>query len=100
MVTATKDAQVALWDREIEGENGEAIAAQIAIMFKNEDAAKAYRHARNEMIKVVKVLDLADGERLRCGDFVITGKARAGGGFEVPVWESVTVGRIRQLPLE
>lgn len=100
MARKAKNSQIGLWDRQIEGENGEAIATQVAIMFENEGAAKAYGRAKRQMIEIVKGLDLADGERLRCGDFVITGKARAGGGFEVPTWESVTVGDIRQLPVE
>jgi hypothetical protein len=39
---------------------------------------------------------LQDKELLRCGRFVVQGKARNGGGFEVPAWESVIPGDISE----
>lgn len=95
-MAVNEQAQTTIFDKTIESpEVEEAIETLMA--------AKAYakEHEVGKAQKLVKALaeqyDLQDGERLRCGAYVITGKRRGGGGFEVPVWEKTGVGRIDSL---
>jgi hypothetical protein len=76
-MTTKQDAQTGLWDREVEGvpELNDAIEA----MLENEEAAKGYSKAKGQVKKFVETLELKDGERVRIGQYVITGRGRSGG---------------------
>jgi len=93
-MAACKDNQSSMFDRTIESEE---IAAAIEVIpgisrgrhdeGDPEGAEDRADHRRG--------YDLKDGERLRCGGYIVTGKSR--GGFSVPTWEKVTVGTITDL---
>lgn len=42
----------------------------------------------------IEVHDIKPEETLRCGEYVIPGVQRRGGGFQVREWERTTIGRI------
>lgn len=92
---ATKeDAQGGLWDREIESPE---IEEAITRMFSNREAAKEYGKAREAIRRIIEEFNLGETERVRCGPYVIHGRARAGGGFSVPTWAKVGIGEITEL---
>lgn len=90
------DAQTGLFDRTIEWPELED-AIETLVTAREDGTLKAISKARALVKAVVEDHALQDGERLRCGAFVITGRERAGGGFEVPTWSKVTVGAIVSL---
>lgn len=53
--------------------------------------AKAAINARLALLP-----DLQDGQLVRVGRYTLPMKARAGGGFEIPTWEKVVVGKISE----
>lgn len=61
---------------------------------ETKEAAKQHADANRKIKTIAETLAIQDGERVRVGGYVITGKARNGGGFEVPTWEKVTVGAV------
>ena len=95
-MAAKKDSQTQLFDRTIESAELEA-ALELIMEWKDRWELKELAAARKTIKEVTEQHKLADGERLRIGQFVITGKARAGGGFEVPEWHKVTVGTIADI---
>jgi hypothetical protein len=59
------------------------------------DRNKRFNKAKKALAARIEAMDeLGDGQIIRCGNYTIKLKARAGGGFEVPTWEKMTVGRI------
>lgn len=54
------------------------------------------RYETGEIADKAEHYQLAEGQRLRVGEFIVTGKKRAGGGFEIPAWEKITVGSIKR----
>lgn len=94
-----EDQQSGLFDRVYDV--GETELAQLEANIRTDEstkkAAKENRKARAAIKTFCKGLDLKDGERVRIGRFVVTGRARNGGGFEIPAWESVTVKSIQAL---
>ena len=97
MAKAKDEAQLKMWDKEIESPE---LEAAIELIMENElDQAtrKELSKARKTIKSVTEQYELEDGQRLRCGRFVITGKGRSGGGFEVPQWAKTTVGKITEL---
>lgn len=93
-MNSREDAQSAMWDREVEIEGLEEALDKAE---KAKGPARTYTAARRDLKALLKGIELQDGERVRCGRFVITGKARAGGGFDIPAWETVVVGEVRAL---
>ena len=97
MSKAKDEAQLNMWDREIESPE---LENAIQIIMDNEldqETRKALSHARKTIKAVTEQYGLEDGQRLRCGRFVITGKGRSGGGFSVPQWSKTTVGKITEM---
>ena len=97
MATAKKDPQAGAFDRTIESPELEA-AVDLIVSWREEhgDELKEVAHARATIKAVTEQYALQDGERLRVGRFVITGKLRSGGGFEVPSWSKVVPGEIEE----
>lgn len=91
MPRTTRDPKPRLWDRELEDPELEQIIEEY---MDSREAAKSAVAAAAALKAKLKAL--ADGDRIRCGEFVITGKARNGGGFEVPAWQSVA-GRVERV---
>lgn len=96
MTSMQADPQSAMWEKEVESEALEDALATI-LDDDNKQIVKRVTKARRVVKQAVEDAKLEDGERLRCGPFVITGKARNGGGFEVPAWESVVAGSVSEL---
>jgi len=97
LAKAKEETQSRLWDKEIESPE---LEAAIQIIMDNEldqETRKKLSKARKTIKSVTEQYELEDGQRLRCGRFVITGKGRSGGGFEVPQWAKTTVGKITEL---
>lgn len=89
------DPQGQLFDRVIDDE---ALEAAVARFLDTKTLAKQHAKARKTLYDRLNELPaLEDGERIRIGRFVVEGKARAGGGFTVPKWESTGIGAIAEL---
>lgn len=86
-----EDSQAGLFDREIESDE---LEGAIEDYLNTQEDAKANAKAKKTIKSVTEQYDLREGERLRVGRFVIVGKRRSGGGFEVPAWSKVTAGKI------
>ena len=97
MAKAKDEAQLNMWDREIESPELEAAIELIMDNELDQATRKELGKARKTIKQVTEQYELEDGQRLRCGRFVITGKGRSGGGFEVPQWSKTTVGKITEL---
>lgn len=93
---ASQDMQGGLWDREIENAKLEDALATLENA-DNKAIAKRMRKAKALVKEVIEAEKLTDGERLRCGGYVVEGKGRSGGGIEVPMWSKVTAGKIKAL---
>lgn len=99
--------QSGMWDEEIENEQLEDALStlngfnmQLAI-FREKYATKDVNAARKLIKETIEAYsrehELAGGERLRVGRFVVTTRNRAGGGFEVPEWHKVLMGKFSLL---
>ena len=97
MAKAKEESQSRLWDREIESPELEAAIQIIMDSEIDQETRKELGRARKTIKQVTEQYELEDGQRLRCGRFVITGKGRSGGGFSVPQWSKTTVGKITEL---
>lgn len=86
-----RDLQMGLSDRSIEAPEVEE-ALERLMTAKENGTLKALTKARKTIKAVAETYKLEDGERVRCGEFVIIGRSRSGGGIEVPTWEKVVVG--------
>ncbi len=90
----TQDNQAGLWDRTVESPELEQAIMDII------DTRKAnIKHGRAQRKRKILLLEykLEHGERLRVGNYVITGKIKARGSFEVEETSSVGVGSITEL---
>ncbi len=84
-----KDSQGGLFDRTIENPD---LAASLAYLDDHRMYIKGIAEAQKVIKEAQEALELEDGERVRCGDYIITGKSRRGGGFAVPTWSKITMG--------
>ena len=87
MARVKSEDQPQLFDRVLEDPEFEEA---ISRMLDAAPAAKAHRKAKASVDIRVKDLKLKADERVRVGEFVITGFERNGGGFNVAAWTSVT----------
>lgn len=99
MTEAREDEQRGMFDEVIENEELEAaidtIAAfnmQLAIFrekYQTKDVAQARKLLKETVEAYAREHELIGGERLRVGKYIVNTAQRAGGGFEVPVWQKV-----------
>jgi hypothetical protein len=89
-----EDSQSGMFDRTIENPELEDL---IEKRIENHESAKAFTAAQRGIKKIIDTLELKDGERVRCGAYVWTSKARQGGGFEMPEWESVGISDLQTI---
>lgn len=82
-----EDPQTKLWDREADDPE---LVELVEAIWETKQTMRGHSKRQAQLKKRLEALGLADGERLRVGPFVLTGVARAGGGFEVPEWETVS----------
>lgn len=94
---AKKDPQGGFQDRDVEDSEFEQLLEE-ALEHDEEYDQKRKRifKLRKQIADKAEHYQLAEGQRLRVGEFIVTGKKRAGGGFEIPAWEKVTVGSIKR----
>lgn len=59
--------------------------------------AKGFGKSKKKLYELVNGLELKNGERVRIGRFVITGRERRGGGIEVPTWTKTGIGSVTAL---
>lgn len=83
-----REPQSGLFDREIESPE---LEGALETLERLADAAAEIRAAQKVLGGIKASLEIKDGERIRCGAFILTGAARNGGGFEVPAWSGVTI---------
>lgn len=83
------DPQHGLWDREVADD---AIEEYAETILQNRDAARAHGSAKRRLKKHLTKIGVAlkDGERVRVGRYVLTGKAYEGGGIHIDYWSVVT----------
>jgi len=94
MPAAKQEPQKGLFDRVIEDEK---LERAIARFIETKEPAKVHAEAKkllNAALNEAELTDIEDGEKIRVGAFLIEGRKRAGGGFEVPAWEKNGIGRI------
>lgn len=97
-MAVNEEAQTRLFDRTVENPELEAaIADFMEQRAELKEPLKELRATKKTLDGLVESVALQDDERLRCGRFVIYGKARAGGGFEVPEWRKVFAGKIEDI---
>jgi hypothetical protein len=94
MAKATDDPQTNLFDRVLDDEALEAACARFVF---TKQGAKDHGKAKRKLYETLNALAIGPTERVRIGRFVVTGKARKGGGFEVPPWEKIGIGSIKEL---
>lgn len=94
MAKVKDEAQAQLFDRTIENPE---LEEAIEKMLELGEAAKEYAAARKPVKAITETLNLKDGERVRIGRYVITGRERSGGGFDVKSWTKTTIGSIAEL---
>jgi hypothetical protein len=92
-MAVTETAQGNIFDRTIESPE---IEEAIETLMRAREYAKGHGvgKAKKLVASLVEQYALEDGERLRVGQYVVTGRKRAGGGFEVPTWEKTGIGAI------
>ena len=90
----TEDNQAGLWDRTVE--SPELEQAIMDIIDTRKASIKNGRAKKKRQI-LLKEFKLGDGERLRVGNYVIMGKSKSGGGFDIDKWSGVGVGSITEL---
>lgn len=64
-------------------------------MFELREPAKEYANACAEVKRIaVEKHDIKPEETIRCGEYVIPGVKRQGGGHKVPQWERIGIGSV------
>jgi hypothetical protein len=93
--------QGGFWDRTVEDEEFAELLSQKHEMDEDE-AFRAQKRKFNTLAKRIKGKiqehNLEDAERLRAGRFIVTGRARQGGGYAIGAWHAVGVARIEPDP--
>lgn len=89
-----EEPQKSMFDRVIDDENLEAACDNYMQM---KAKAKAFGKSKKKLYELVNGLELKDGERVRIGRFVVTGRARSGGGITVPIWSKTGIGSVSAL---
>jgi hypothetical protein len=93
----TKDEpQGNMFDRTIEDQELEA-ALEDLYSEPTQEAYKAYKDAHKKVYDRLNDMRIGPDEKLRVGKFVVTGKERRGGGFEIKPWTKTGVGSISRL---
>jgi len=90
------NAQGTLFDRQIINPP-ETILDAFETILANRDAVREFNAAKRAVSAYGKEIGIQDEEQVLVGRFVIKGRARNGGGFEVPAWESVSIDEIRAI---
>jgi len=82
------DPQRGMFDRELDDSGLEAF---IDTIMQTQAEAKQYAGAKRGVKKRLEKLGvgLGDGERVRVGRFVMTGRAYQGGDIEIPPWDTI-----------
>lgn len=96
MARAKNTPQTNMFDRTIEDLDLEA-ALEDLYSEDTQAAYKAYREAHRKVYSRLNDMEIKPDEKLRVGRFVVTGKERAGGGFEIPAWTKTGIGSIERL---
>lgn len=92
-----EDPQSGMFDVEIDDPDFEAAIAE-HIGFKETRAAMAkVKRAMVEGAEKHDIKALEDGTRVRVGAYTFEVKARAGGGFEMPEWETRGMANARRI---
>lgn len=94
MPSTQSEPQTNMFDRTIDDE---ALADACDTYLQMKQKAKAYAKAKKKLYELLNGLELKDGERVRIGRFVVTGKTRSGGGIEVPTWTKTGIGSVSAL---
>lgn len=94
MADVKADPQGNMFDREVFDAELEAVC-RILEDEANKKSQKALNLARKSFKEKVKALEMNPGERVRCGDFVLTGRGMSGGGFTTEKWETVSARRAK-----
>jgi len=90
------NAQGTLFDRQVV-DPPELILDAFETVLAHRDIVREYNAAKRTIAAYGKEIEIQDEEQVLVGRFVIKGRARNGGGFEVPAWESVSVDEIRAI---
>jgi hypothetical protein len=96
-MVAKPDPQAGMFDVELDDPDFEgAIREWIAFKPQRTELAKIERRiAEGKERNNIKSLE--DGTRVRLGEYTFEAKARSGGGFPMPQWETVGIAGIREL---
>ena|SRR3990167_10377551 len=95
MATVTALPQVGFNDRVVDDPEFISVIEEYLATKPSKAQNKRFNKAKKALAARIEAMDeLGDGQAIRCGQYSIKVKARAGGGFEVPTWEKMTIGRI------
>lgn len=101
MVTATRDRQRAFQETEVHDDQLEALAREhLEAQQVAREPSKRYRRAKKDLKAALQENGLMERiveERVRVGEFVITGTPIEGGPTDIPEWKSVRV-RVEAAP--
>jgi len=89
-----EDPQGGLFDRVIDDEALEAACARYIF---TKAGAKDHAKAKKSLYDRLNDLNVEDGETVRIGRFKVVGRARKGGGFDVPPWEKTGIGAVVEI---
>lgn len=97
MAVAKQDQQAGMFDHEWDDEELEgAISEWIALGEMRSQLAKIKRRI-DEGKERNGIKDLAEGDRVRVGEFTFEARNRSGGGFEIPEWQTVGMAGLRAI---
>lgn len=94
MARTSEEPQKNMFDRTIDDI---ALEEACDTFLQMRQKAKSYGKAKKKLYELLNGLELKDGERVRIGRFVVTGKERRGGGIEVPQWTKTGIGSVSAL---
>ena len=90
------EPQTGLFDRTIEDPELESFLEDL-YSEEVQAAHETFKKAHKAVYDKLNQMTLEDGEKVRCGQFLVVGKQRSGGGFEVPQWTKTGIGKITRL---
>lgn len=92
-----EDPQAGMFDHVIEDEDFEAAVREWHSLEKQRERLSALRRRMREGAERNDVKSLDDGARVRLGAYTFDVKARSGGGFEIPSWDTKTAANYRPI---
>lgn len=96
-MVAKRDEQRGMFDVELEDEDFEAAIKEWIDLKSTRQTLAAVKRRIDEGKERHNIKSMDDGQRVRVGEYTFETKARSGGDFHMPPWETVGMAGLRSI---